>query len=382
MPEAPKNPDLQHMHRALALAREAVGLASPNPTVGCVLVKDGKVIGEGAHLYDAKDHAEIVALKQAGADAKGATAYVTLEPCSHTGRTGPCADALVAAKIARCVIATVDPNPRVSGEGIERLRKAGIEVELGPCEREARALNDAFAKFIRTELPFVTLKSALSVDGRLAPPPHTRAAREPHWLTGPAARAEAQRLRHANDAILTGIGTVLADDPALTDRTGLPRRRALLRVVLDSALATPLDSQLVTSVRDDVLLFCSTAADATREKNLLARGVQIARIPANPSGGLDLHAALATLAERQILSLLVEAGSRVNGAFLRDDLTDKAILFYAPTELGAGALPFAEGIASPYLFEENLKNITRTAFERPDGEDACVTGYLYDPWHT
>ncbi len=372
--------DLEHMQRALTLAREAVGLASPNPTVGCVLVKDGKVIGEGAHRYDAKDHAEVVALKQAGTNAAGATAYVTLEPCSHTGRTGPCADALIAAKIARVVIATQDPNPKVSGEGIKKLRAAGIEVELGPCEREARALNDAFAKFIQTGLPFVTLKSALSVDGRLAPPPHTRAAKQPHWLTGPAAREQAQQLRHASDAILTGVGTVLADDPALTDRTNLPRRRRLLRVVLDTALVTPLDSHLVTSSNEDLLLFCSATVDEPREQALMARGVQIERVPATALGRLDLHAVLQRLAARQILSILVEAGPRINGALLRDDLVDKAVLFYAPTELGAGALPFAEGIASPFLFEQNLQRLTRTTFDRPGGEDACITGYLHDPW--
>ena len=382
MPNVPQL-DLQHMQRALTLVRDAVGLASPNPTVGCVLVKDGKVIAEGAHRYDAKDHAEIVALKQAGADAQGSTAYVTLEPCSHHGRTGPCSDALIAAKVKRVVIATQDPNPKVSGEGIKKLRAAGIEVELGLCEAESRALNDAFAKFIRTLTPFVTLKAALSVDGYLAPPPHTRAAREPHWLTGPAARAEAQRLRHASDAILTGIGTILADDPALTDRTGLPRRRRLLRVVLDSVLATPLDSQLVTSVQNDLLLLCGTTAEEIREKDLLARGVQIERIPADAASALDLHLVLKKLAERQILSVLVEAGPRINGAFLRDDLVDKAVLFYAPTELGTGALPFADGVASPYLFEQNLRRVVRSNYPRPDlAEDACITGYLHDPWHS
>jgi diaminohydroxyphosphoribosylaminopyrimidine deaminase / 5-amino-6-(5-phosphoribosylamino)uracil reductase len=372
--------DADMMQRALTLAREALGLASPNPTVGCVLVKDGKIIGEGAHHYDAKDHAEIVAFKQAGANVESATAYVTLEPCSRQGRTGPCADALIAAKIKKAVIATVDPNPKVSGEGIKKLRAAGIEIETGLCEIEARALNDAFAKFIQTQLPFVTLKSALSVDGCIAPPPHTRAAKQPHWLTGPAARAEAQQLRHASDAILTGVGTVLADDPALTDRTGLPRRRRLLRVVLDTALVTPLDSHLVTSNNEDLLLFCSSAVDEPRELALLARGVQIERIPTTALGRLDLRAVLKRLAARQILSVLIEAGPRINGAFLRDDLVDKAVLVYAPTELGAGALPFAEGIASPYLFEQNLQRLTRTAFPRPDGEDACITGYLHDPW--
>jgi len=377
MPNAPQT-DEHHMHRALTLAREAAAEASPNPTVGCVLVKNEKIVAEGAHHYAQKDHAEIVALKIAGANAKNSTAYVTLEPCSHHGRTGPCTDALIAAQIKKVVIATQDPNPKVSGEGIKKLRAANIEVQIGLCEKEARALNDAFAKFIQTQTPFVTLKAALSVDGYLAPPPHTRAAKQPHWLTGPAARAEVQNLRHTSDAILTGIGTILADDPALTDRTQQNRRRPLLRVVLDTALATPIDSQLVTTAQDDVLLLCATTADATREKNLLTRGIQIARIPANPTGGLNLQAALAQLAERQVLSVLVEAGPRINGALLRADLVDKAVLFYAPTELGAGALPFAEGIASPYLFQQNLQHITRTTF----AEDACITGYLHDPWQS
>jgi diaminohydroxyphosphoribosylaminopyrimidine deaminase / 5-amino-6-(5-phosphoribosylamino)uracil reductase len=379
MPTTPQI-DQQHMHRALTLAREAAAEASPNPTVGCVLVKDEKVVGEGAHHYSQKDHAEVVALKIAGANAENATAYVTLEPCSHHGRTGPCADALIAAKIKRVVIATNDPNPKVSGQGIQKLRNAGIEVTLGLCEKEARTLNDAFAKFIQTHTPFITLKAALSVDGKLAPPPHTRAAKQPHWLTGPAARAEVQRLRHTSDAILTGIGTILADDPALTDRTGLARRSPLLRVVLDTALATPLDSQLIHTLRNDVLLICAGTAEQERVQLLEARGAQIEFVPANATGTLDLAAVLAILAKREILSVLVEAGPRINGALLRANLVDKAVLFYAPTELGTGALPFADGIASPYLFEQNLKQTTRTTFGRSDGEDACITGYLHDPW--
>ena len=379
MPNAPQS-DQQHMHRALTLAREAAAQSSPNPTVGCVLVKNEKIVAEGAHHYAQKDHAEIVALKIAGANAKNSTAYVTLEPCSHHGRTGPCTDALIAAQIKKVVIATQDPNPKVSGEGIKKLRAANIEVQIGLCEKEARALNDAFAKFIQTQTPFVTLKAALSVDGYLAPPPHTRAAKQPHWLTGPAARAEVQRLRHTNDAILTGIGTILADDPALTDRTGLARRRPLLRVVLDTALATPLDSQLIHTLRQDVLLICADTAEQERVQLLEARGAQIEFVPANATGSLDLAAVLAVLAKREILSVLVEAGPRINGALLRDDLVDKAILFYAPTELGPGALPFADGIASPYLFEQNLKQTTRTTFPRTGGEDACISGYLHNPW--
>src|SRR5437867_12845053 len=208
--------DRTYMQRALDLAAAAVGLASPNPQVGCVLVRanptgHAKIIGEGAHLYDNFDHAEIAALKNAaqrGLSTHGATAYVTLEPCSHHGRTGPCADALIAAGITRCVIATRDPNPVVSGQGIQKLRAANIEVTLGVLEQPARDLNDAFAHFIQHRTPFVTLKAALSVDGKLAPPPASRYPNQPFWLTGPAARYHVQLLRHASDAVLTGTATV------------------------------------------------------------------------------------------------------------------------------------------------------------------------------
>jgi len=368
--------DVEHMRRALVLARAAVGMASPNPTVGCLLIKDGHIIGEGAHYYAAKDHAEVVALRQAGGEAQGATAYVTLEPCSHTGRTGPCADALIAAGIQRCVVATTDPNPLVSGSGIARLRAAGIEVSVGLCEEEARTLNEAFAKFIQTQLPFVTLKAALSTDGRLAPPATARTARTTFWLTGSNARAHVQRMRHASDAVLTGVGTVLADNPALTDRTGLPRRRRLLRVVLDSKLATPPDSKLVTTAKDDVLLFCSLDADPVREQALVQHGVQVQRIPSMEEGHLSLSAALVRLGDRGIISVMTEAGYRLNGALLQRDLVDKAVLFYAPVSLGEDALPFAEGAPSPGLFEQYLQRLSRTTY----GADTCITGYLHNPW--
>jgi diaminohydroxyphosphoribosylaminopyrimidine deaminase/5-amino-6-(5-phosphoribosylamino)uracil reductase len=258
LPQTPDR-DQRLLSRALELARSAVGLASPNPTVGCVLAHGERILGEGSHHFDARDHAEIAALKQAaslGHDVHGTTAYITLEPCAHHGRTGPCADALIAAKVSRCVVATVDPNPLVRGKGLAKLHSAGVEVDLAdPASAlavEARRLNDAFAFSIQENRPFVTLKAALSVDGKLAPPHSARTAVAPHWITGEAARADAQQLRHANDAILTGIGTVLADNPSLTDRTGLPRRRRLLRVVLDSELRTPLDSKLVTAQRRPV----------------------------------------------------------------------------------------------------------------------------------
>jgi diaminohydroxyphosphoribosylaminopyrimidine deaminase/5-amino-6-(5-phosphoribosylamino)uracil reductase len=373
--------DEKFMRRALELARATVGLASPNPQVGCVLVRDGHVVGEGAHLYDEFDHAEIVALKQAGERAHGATVYVTLEPCSHHGRTGPCADALIAARVRRVVAATVDPNPQVSGQGIAWLRAAGVEVDVGACEAEARAVNDAFARFIRTGSPLVTLKAAVSADGMLAPPALLRKERQIHWITGVEARAEVQVMRHAADAVLTGIGTVLADDPKLTDRAGIvglggrARRRPLLRVVLDSQLRTPLDSQLVQLVSGDVLLLCDAEAQADRAEALKAQGVQVERI-AGQGGLLDLEAVLDLLGQRKILSVLLECGSELNGAFLAHGLVDKVVLFCSETELGEGAVPFAAGVGLPFLLEQSMTGVTRTVF----GVDACVSGYLRDPW--
>ena len=380
------------MQRSLDLARETAALASPNPQVGCVLVRDGKIFAEGAHLYANRDHAEIAALNQArqrGIDPAGAAAFVTLEPCSHHGRTGPCADALIAAHVSRVVIATEDPNPKVSGQGIARLRAAGIEVTLDVLQQPARDLNDAFAHFIQFHTPFVTLKAALSVDGYLAPAAETRTLNQPHWLTGPAARAEVQRLRHASDAILTGIGTVLADDPALTDRSGilgpggLARRRPLLRVVLDAHLRIPLDSQLVRSAdsargtASDLLVLTAPTAPAEKADALRKAGAEVQSLPTQ-SGHISLPTVLKTLADRNIVSLLLECGSCLNGAFLTHNLVDKAILFYSQTELGPQSLPFAEGVVSPYLFQQSLQRTTRAGF----GTDACITGYLHDPWKT
>lgn len=363
------------MQRALELARETAALASPNPQVGCVLVREGRTVGEGAHRYAVRDHAEIVALKQAGDAARGATAYVTLEPCAHHGRTGPCADALIAAGVARVVAATEDPNSLVSGQGFAKLRAAGIEVTSGVLMQEARETNDAFAHFIQHRTPFVTLKAALSADGYLAPPLGTRSAREPHWLTSLEAREQVQRLRHSSDAILTGIGTVLADDPALTDRTGLPRRRPLLRVVLDTHLRIPLDSQLVNTAAGDVLILTTSNAPAEKISALKSQGVQVASVGENSLGSINLGETLKLLTARDIISVLVEGGTHLNSALLRADLVDKAILFRAPTRLGAGSIPFAEGI-TPEALEQRLTRRVVTQY----GVDACTSGYLHDPW--
>lgn len=372
--ETIENEDERFMQRALALAQETAALASPNPQVGCVLVRNGSIIAEGAHRYAACDHAEIVALKQAGEAVRGATAYVTLEPCAHHGRTGPCADALIARGIRRVVVATEDPNPLVSGQGLAKLRAAGIEVATGILAQPARELNDAFAHFIQHRTPFVTLKAALSADGYLAPPPVARAAAEPHWITGPESRAEVQRLRHASDAILTGIGTILADDPALTDRTGLPRRRPLVRVVLDTQLRTPPGSQLIATAMHDVLILTSSAARPEEIRKLREAGAEVAVISAD-TGRLNLQEVLRTLAARDILSILLEAGTHLNAAFLREDIVGKVILFRSTTELGPGSVPFAEEI-TPQSIEQRLTRTTRTQY----GQDTCTTGYLHSPW--
>jgi diaminohydroxyphosphoribosylaminopyrimidine deaminase/5-amino-6-(5-phosphoribosylamino)uracil reductase len=355
--------DEQWMERALAQAEQSVGLASPNPAVGCVLVHGDQLVGEGFHEYDHFDHAEIVALKKAGPLAQGATAYVTLEPCSHHGRTGPCADALLAAGITRVVVATADPNPLVQGEGIARLRAAGMEVRTGVLEEPARRLNDGFAKFITTSLPFVTMKVASTLDGRIAP-----SEPAPYWLTGEEARVEVHRMRHAADALLTGVGTILADDPLLTDRSHLPRRRQLLRIVLDSALRTPLDSQLVKTAQQDVLIFFSHAGAAAQQA-LEARGVRLIQLG---HGRIPLRDALQRLGEMKITNLLLEGGAAVHTTALNQGLVDKLVLFYAPGFLGGQAVPMLGSIdAAPPIRDYSLKRF---------GRDFALEAYLRDPW--
>jgi diaminohydroxyphosphoribosylaminopyrimidine deaminase/5-amino-6-(5-phosphoribosylamino)uracil reductase len=358
------------MNRALALAEQGVGLASPNPTVGCVVVNDSTAVGSGFHEYDFKDHAEIIALKEAGSRARGSTVYVTLEPCSFQNRTGPCADALIAAGVARVVVATQDPNPRVSSSGLRKLYDAGLVVDLGIGEDAARTLNDAFAKYIVTGLPFVTQKIALSLDGKIAPA--NRPAGSTSYITSETARAKVQRMRHASDAVLTGIGTVLADNPLLTDRSERPRRRPLMRIVLDSQLRIPLDCRLVQTMEDDLIVFTSNDDDKLIAK-LQQRGLRIEVVP-DEGGQLSARAVLTRIGGLGLTSVLTEAGSRLNAALLNTQITDKVAVFTAPVILGGDAVPsFAAGVASETM------HFTRTSFERFDN-DVLFTGYLRDPW--
>lgn len=333
--------DRQFLRRALELAAKGQALASPNPMVGAVVVdQDGAVAGEGFHTYDGVKHAEIVALDAAGERARGGALYVTLEPCNHQGRTGPCSDAIAAAGVRRVVAPLEDGNPDVSGKGFERLRAAGIEVEVAEeFRREASRLNEPFFHFMRTGRPFVTLKTAATLDGKIAAPDDNSG-----WITSGAARQHVHEVRHGHDAILTGIGTVLEDDPLLTDRSGMPRRKPLMRIVVDSLCRLPIESQLVESFDNDLVVMTTSAAVPKRKELLEERGVPVHVMDA-PLGRVDLKAVIEWAAEQRLLSLMIEAGAKLNWASLDDGIVDKVLIYYAPKILGGlDSLPMAGGI--------------------------------------
>jgi diaminohydroxyphosphoribosylaminopyrimidine deaminase/5-amino-6-(5-phosphoribosylamino)uracil reductase len=363
------------MQHALALARKGTGLASPNPMVGCVIVREGQIVGEGLHQYDWREHAEVVALKSAGEKARGATLYVTLEPCNHTGRTGPCTEAIIAAGIRRVIAAMDDPNPVNSGRGFERLRAAGIEVFTGICEEEARRLNEPFACWIRTKKPFLTLKSAMTLDGQLALPRSEKrsgknSGKRRSWITSEESRVEVRRMRHASDALLTGIGTILADDPLLTDRSGLPRRKRLLRAVLDSKLRLSSKSRIVKTSDDDLLVFTTLPANSPKARKLQDEGVEVIRAKTK-NDRIDLSSVLAELGRREILSVLLEAGPHLNGAALAAGLVHKLFLFYAPIIAGENRVPFA---LAPKLYLPALSIVRTQQF----GPDIAIEASLHE----
>jgi diaminohydroxyphosphoribosylaminopyrimidine deaminase/5-amino-6-(5-phosphoribosylamino)uracil reductase len=322
------------MDRALWLAEQGIGRTSPNPMVGAVLVKDDRVVGEGAHLRAGGPHAEIVALEAAGASAQGATCYVTLEPCAHFGRTPPCADALVRAGVARVVAACGDPYREVAGRGMARLQVAGVAVTTGVREAEARALNRAFLCAVTEGRPHVTLKTAMTLDGKIA-----AADGESRWITGEAARLEVHRLRFAADAVLVGIGTVQADDPRLTVRhPGLPPKEPL-RVVTDSRLRTPLEAQLIRAGDPRrVVLACVAPAPAGPAAALRALGVQVLELPGD-GGRVDIVALLAALRALDVIAVLVEGGGELGGALADASLVDRVAFFLAPRLLGGRDAP-------------------------------------------
>ena len=397
-----KPSDARYMQQSLALARSGIALASPNPRVGAVLVSpEGKIIGRGTHTYDGIKHAEVLAIEAAGDRTAGATLYVNLEPCSHTGRTAPCADAIVAAGVKRVVTAMRDPNPLVAGRGLARLQAAGVEVLEGLYEPEARKLNEAFAKYIRFKEPFVTLKTAMTLDGKIAPPPGDGVptgtmgsmASSGGWITSEVARAHVHEMRHGNDAIMVGVGTIIADDPLLTDRTGLPRRRPLLRVILDSRLRLPVDSRVVRTANYDVIAFCCFAEEHKRQE-LESHGIIVEQVPIQqpledgtipfPSGAgtangrPDLERVMAKLGEREITSLIIEGGAMVNWSALSAEIVDKIFFYYAPKIIaGTASIPLALGTGYRKMSEAAyVRSLTLHRF----GEDFAVEGYLRDPY--
>jgi diaminohydroxyphosphoribosylaminopyrimidine deaminase/5-amino-6-(5-phosphoribosylamino)uracil reductase len=381
--------DDQFLHQALARARQGIALASPNPYVGAVIVdRQGTIVGAGTYTYGAVKHAEVLALEQAGNKAGGATLYINLEPHSHHGRTPPCTDALIAAGIGRVVASMPDPNPQVSGRGFEKLRAAGVQVEVGGMAAEARRLNEAFARYVRHGVPLVTLKAAMTLDGKIAPPPGAALKRAPGippggWITGEAARAYVHEQRHQSDAILVGVGTILADDPLLTDRSGRPRRRPLLRVILDSHLRLPVESRLVRSVanegseKSDVLVFC-VPADEQKKTALEARGIRVEQLPPASGGRADIHSILRRLGQLEVISLMIEGGATINGMALAAEIVDKVFMHYAPKiSAREGWLSFATGGRFGKV-EETLpvENVQLHRFEN----DFAVEGYLRNPY--
>lgn len=317
--------DSVFMARAIQLAKRGLYTAKPNPRVGCVLVRDGKVLAEGWHRYAGQGHAEVEALAKT-ADVHGATAYVTLEPCSHYGKTPPCSKALIDAGIVRVVAAMQDPNPLVAGKGLQQLRDAGIAVTCGVLETEAAQLNRGFFKRMQHGMPFVTSKLAMSFDGRTA-----MASGESKWITSEAARADVQRLRAASCAILTGINTILADDPSLDARVDFEAVQPL-RVILDSALQMPLHAKMMNLPGRILILTCSD--DACKAQALREAGFEVQQLTADTLGRVDLYEALRFLAMRQINEVLVEAGPTLNGALLSGGYIDRCVVYMAPLVMG------------------------------------------------
>jgi diaminohydroxyphosphoribosylaminopyrimidine deaminase / 5-amino-6-(5-phosphoribosylamino)uracil reductase len=344
--------DHEPMARSLALAELGWGQTAPNPMVGAVLVRDGEIVGEGYHARFGADHAEVVALRSAGERARGATLYVTLEPCAHHGKTPPCVDALVAAGIARAVIAVADPNVVAAG-GAQRLRAAGIEVEIGVQEKAARELNAPFFHAIRSRRPWVTLKLGVSLDAAIAD-----SSGQSKWLTNPAARREVQRIRAGSDAIAVGIGTVLADDPDLTVRDAPTAPRVPpVRVVFDRGARLPLDSRLARTARETPVVVVASAPAGERVEALAAAGVEVLDAP-TPAAALD------ALRGRGIRALLVEGGARLAGSLLGDSLVDRLVIFQAPRILGAGATgAFAFAPSQSVTDALRLPVIARRAFD-------------------
>jgi diaminohydroxyphosphoribosylaminopyrimidine deaminase/5-amino-6-(5-phosphoribosylamino)uracil reductase len=354
------------MKRALRLAEGGRGRTSPNPVVGAVLVKRGKVVGEGYHAKIGEAHAEIVALRQAGETARGAVLYINLEPCTHYGRTPPCVPQIIKASVKRVVIGMGDPNPVVNGKGIEALRKSGLDVKVGVLEKECRRLNEAFCKYILKKEPFVVLKVAATLDGKIA----TRNG-DSKWISGEASRRFVHKLRDQVDGVLVGIGTVLRDDPFLTTR--MSEEREPYRIVLDSRLKVPEEAKVFEHSPSKVILATTESAPQDKIERLEKRGVRVLIIDSK-EGKVDLRSCLRKLGEIGMMNLLVEGGSEVNGSFLDEGLIDKFLLFLSPKLIGdPQALGIFGGRGVSTLKEAVVLKEIKT---KGIGEDIFVEGYL------
>lgn len=357
--------DETYMRQALQLAASAQGQTGSNPAVGCVVVKDGRIVGIGSHLQAGKEHAEVHALNMAGEAARGSTVYVTLEPCSHYGKTPPCSDRLIASGVDRVVVAVLDPNPKVAGSGVERLREQGIKVETGLLEQEAKQILEPFTKYITTRLPFVTLKTACTLDGKIA-----SKTGDSKWITGERSRAFVHTMRHRNQAIMVGVETVVHDNPALTARLKVPARQPL-RVVVDSKLRTPIDAKIVQDGLAPTLICTTNAAPKAKREELEGLGVEVAIC--GEADQVNLLQVMKLLGEKEITSVLLEGGGRLNGAMLAAGLIDKMVLFYAPIVIG--------GLEAPVNFNfagmENIKDAFKLDRVQAEmiGKDVCITGY-------
>lgn len=358
--------DKQFLERSLELAARGIGLVSPNPLVGCVIVSaDGEVVGEGTYVYDNVVHAEAIALEQAGERARGGTAYVSLEPHDHQGKTPPCTEALINAGIVRVVCPIEDPNPLVSGRGFETLRKAGVEVVTGILADEAAKLNEKFICWHKNQRPFVHLKLAMSLDGRISVDSSVSTA-----ISGDAGRKRVQDIRYEHDAILVGGNTAFVDNPSLTDRSGKPRRRPLVRVVLDNRLQIPLDCTLVTTAKETPTIVVTNSHDTQKVAALRDSGVDVIELE---MGGRDLVGVLAELKKRDIQSVLVEGGTEVAGAFVDAKLVDKLTLIAAPLIIGGRNAPTAIGGVGPDTLADafHLTDISIQTY----GDDIEITAY-------
>jgi len=361
------------MNRALELAALALGRTSPNPVVGAVVVNNGEIVGEGYHHQAGTPHAEVHALKEAGAQAKGATIYVTLEPCSHHGRTPPCANALKDAGVKRAVIATVDPNPLVAGRGLRILEEAGIETSVGVMEEPAVRLNQFFFKYIKTRRPYVTIKSAMTLDGKIA-----TVGGDSRWVSGEESRRLVHQMRNVYDAIMVGIGTVLKDDPLLNTRLGNDTGRDPVRVIVDSKLELPMASQIVkTAWEQKTLLFCNSQADTGSIDLLEQAGITVIALPVTCEI-LPLAEVLNELGRRELCSVLVEGGAEINASLIENGLADKIHLFIAPKIVGGKTAPTPVGGLGAGLMKNAIAvNSIETT---PCGQDILLTGYFNNGW--